>query len=286
MSKVFMLNLLAKIGAFMNETTLSPYLRQIRNFPLLSHEDEVCLIQQTRTGSTSASEKLVTSNLRFVVSIAKRYQHLGMPLSDLINEGNIGLINAIEQFDETRGVKFSSYASWLIKRQIFQALADKSKIVRMPIKRVLALLKENKKLHELSSQLRQHDSHTETLRQIELNIDVIKRKLNATYPYLSLDAPLVANDDTSSFVDFIADHEENQPDRMVFQKINHDYVNRSLSELSARERTIIQLYYGLLQEEPQTLKEIGLRFGITRERVRQIKENAITKLRQSLHVQN
>jgi RNA polymerase primary sigma factor len=268
------------------ETTLSPYLRDIRHYPLLSHEDEVHLIKQFRSGDSWAAEKLVTSNLRFVVSIAKKYQHLGLPLADLINEGNIGLINAIDQFDETRGVKFSSYASWLIKRQIFQALADKSKIVRIPIKRVLSLLKQHRKLVQLSKELRQNDASNDTLRHIEQQMEHIKRKLNASYPYLSLDAPLVSNDDTSSFMDFISEDEENQPDRIVFRKMDRDFVRRALTDLTPRERTIVEMYYGLNHEEPQTLKNIGEVFGITRERVRQIKEHAIDKLRQSLHVQN
>jgi len=268
------------------ETTLSPYLRDIRNYPLLSHEDEVHLIQQFRSGDKWAAEKLVTSNLRFVVSIAKKYQHLGLPLADLINEGNIGLINAIDQFDETRGVKFSSYASWLIKRQIFQALADKSKIVRIPIKRVLALLKKHRKLVQLSKQLRQHEASHDTLRHIEKELEHIKRKLNASYPYLSLDAPLVSDDDTNSFMDFISEDEERQPDRIVFKKLDHDFVRRAMKELNDRERIIVEMYYGLNQEESKTLKVIGQEFGITRERVRQIKEHAIEKLRLSLHVQN
>ncbi len=270
----------------MNDATLSPYLRDIRNYPLLSHEDEVSLIKAFRDGSDRAAEKLVTSNLRFVVSIAKKYQHLGLPLSDLINEGNIGLINAIDQFDETRGVKFSSYASWLIKRQIFQALADKSKIVRIPIKRVLSLLKQHRKLVQLSKQLRQNDVDRETIYYIEKRIDRIKRKLNASYPYLSLDAPLVADDDANSFMDFISEDEDKQPDRIVLRKMDQDFVHRALSDLSDRERTIIEMYYGLYNQEPKTLKEIGGIFGITRERVRQIKEHAIEKLRESLHVQN
>ncbi len=270
----------------MKSTTLTPYLRDIRNYPLLSHDDEVCLIQQCRQGSGKAAEQLVTSNLRFVVSIAKKYQHLGLPLSDLINEGNIGLMNAIGQFDETRGVKFSSYASWLIKRQIFQALADKSKVVRIPIKRVLALLKQNRKLSQLSSDLRQHDAHSETLRHIEKEIEKIKRKLNANYPYLSLDAPLVSGDGSTSFLDFVSEDEERRPDRVVLQKMDQDFVYRGLSDLSDRERTIIEMYYGLYDQDPKTLKAIGEMFGVTRERIRQIKENAIGKLRQSLHVQN
>jgi RNA polymerase primary sigma factor len=270
----------------MSDATLSPYLKDIRNYPLLSHEDEVSLIKQFRQGSDLAAEKLVTSNLRFVVSIAKKYQHLGLPLSDLINEGNIGLINAIDQFDETRGVKFSSYASWLIKRQIFQALADKSKIVRIPIKRILSLLKQYRSLHQLANQLRQYDTNSDTLRQLDKKIDNIKRKLNSSYPYLSLDAPLVSDDDTNSFVDFISEDEDKQPDRIVLQKVDQDFVYRSLTDLNDRERTIIELYYGLKNQEPKTLKEIGEIYGITRERVRQIKENAINKLRQSLHVQN
>ena len=270
----------------METTTLTPYLRDIRQYPLVSHDDEVSLIQQSRRGSQNAAEQLVTSNLRFVVSIAKRYQHLGLPLADLINEGNIGLMNAIGQFDETRGVKFSSYASWLIKRQIFQALADKSKIVRIPIKRVLSLLKQHRKLHELSNELGQHDTDTDTLRHIERHLETIKRKLNASYPYLSLDAPLVADDDTNSFVDFISEDEERRPDRMVLQKMDQDLAYRALSGLNSREREIVEMYYGFNDHEPSTLKEIGEKFGITRERVRQIKENAINKLRQSLHVHN
>ena len=270
----------------MDSTTLYPYLKDIRNYPLLSHEDEVHLIQAFRAGSDQAAEKLVTSNLRFVVSIAKKYQHLGLPLPDLINEGNIGLLNAIEQFDETRGVKFSSYASWLIKRQIFQALADKSKIVRMPIKRVLALLKQNRKLRQLSKQLRQNDASSDTLRHLEQQIDGVKRKLHSSYPYLSLDAPLLAGDETNSFVDFISDDEDKQPDRLVLQKMDQDFVYRALEELNDRERTIIEMYYGLHVQEPQTLKQIGDLFGVTRERIRQIKEQAIEKLRQSLHVSN
>jgi len=270
----------------METTTLTPYLRDIRQYPLLSQEDEVSLIQQSRKGSHNAAEQLITSNLRFVVSIAKRYQHLGLPLADLINEGNIGLMNAIGQFDETRGVKFSSYASWLIKRQIFQALADKSKIVRIPIKRVLSLLKQHRKLHELSNELGQRDTDTETLRYIELHLETIKRKLNASYPYLSLDAPLVADDDANSFVDFISEDEERRPDRVVLQKMDQDLAYRALTGLNGREREIVEMYYGLNDHEPKTLKEIGEKFGITRERVRQIKENAINKLRQSLHVHN
>lgn len=270
----------------MNSTTLAPYLRDIRNYPLLSHDDEVSLIKQFREGSDAAAEKLVTSNLRFVVSIAKKYQHLGLPLSDLINEGNIGLMNAIGQFDENRGVKFSSYASWLIKRQIFQALADKSKIVRIPIKRVLALLKQNRSLNQLSSQLRLYDTDTDTIRHIEKKIEGIKRKLNSNYPYLSLDAPLVSDDTANTFIDFISEDDDRRPDRVVLQKMDQDLVYRSLSELNERERSIVEMYYGLKKEEPKTLKEIGQVFGITRERVRQIKEGAIMKLRQSLHVHN
>jgi RNA polymerase primary sigma factor len=268
------------------DTTVSPYLRDIRQYPMLSHDDEVHLIQQFRGGSSMAAEKLVTSNLRFVVSIAKKYQHLGLPLSDLINEGNIGLLNAVGQFDETRGVKFSSYASWLIKRQIFQALADKSKIVRIPIKRVLALLKEHRKLTQLLKQLQQNDAESDTIRHIEQQMEKIRRKLNASYPYLSLDAPLVSEEDANSFLDFISDDEDRRPDRLVFQKIDQDFARRALLELGPRERTIVEMYYGLRDEEPMTLKEIGERFGITRERVRQIKEHAIDRLRQSLHVQN
>ncbi len=271
----------------MNESTLTPYLKDIREYPLLTHEDEIGLIKQSREGSETAVEKLVTSNLRFVVSIAKKYQHLGLPLSDLISEGNIGLINAIEQFDETRGVKFSSYASWLIKRQIFQALADKSKMVRIPIKRVLALLKQYRKLNQLSSNLQHHDVTSDTLRQIEKKIDGVKRKLNTSYPYLSLDAPLLANDETNAFIDFISEDEEKRPDRVVFEKIDRDLVFRAIEQLNDREKIILKRYYGLEDDqEPHTLKEIGKQFGITRERVRQIKEQAINRLRESLHVQN
>jgi RNA polymerase primary sigma factor len=219
----------------MNTTTLSPYLGEIRKYRLLSHEDEVALIQRFRKGDHYAGEELVTSNLRFVVSIAKRYQHSGLPLSDLINEGNIGLIHAIDQFDETRGVKFSSYASWLIKRQIFQALADKSKIVRVPIKRVLSLLKQHRTLNELSGQLQEHDVDSETLRHLEIQIESIKRKLNANYPYLSLDARYVRGDK----ILLNCSEDEEQRRTQCLAKIDQTlYV--VMSDLTQRERTIIE----------------------------------------------
>jgi RNA polymerase primary sigma factor len=147
-------------------------------------------------------------------------------------------------------------------------------------------LKQHRKLTQLSSQLRQNDASSDTLRHIEKQMEQIKRKLNSSYPYLSLDAPLVSGDDASSFMDFVSEDEENQPDRIVLKKMDQDFVRRSLSNLHDRERTIVEMYYGLTNEEPKTLKEIGEKFGITRERVRQIKENAIDKLRQSLHVHN
>ncbi|MBD3305786.1 sigma-70 family RNA polymerase sigma factor [candidate division KSB3 bacterium] len=266
----------------MSETTLNPYFKALQHYPPMSHEDEVALIHRFREGDDTAAEKLVTSHLRFVVTIAKGYQYLGLPLADLINEGNVGLLRALYKFDETRGIKFSSYASWLIKRQIFQAVVDQSKMVRIPTKQILALLKQRRKLQLLASQLRHHDVNTETLRHVEQKIDRIKRQLHTTSPsYLSLDAP-ISEENPHAFTDLMTADDATQPDEVVSRKIHQEFLYQGLSELDERERTIIELYYGLYAQQPQTLKEIGQQFRITRERVRQIKEKALDKLRKAL----
>jgi RNA polymerase primary sigma factor len=270
----------------MNIATLTPYLRDIQAYPSLSREDEIALFKKCRKGDNRASEQLVTSNLRVVVNIARQYQHLGLPLPDLISEGSIGLINAIDQFDETRGVRFASFAAWLVKRQIFHALADTAKLVKLPVKQLLSLRHEYKKLQALAQQLRHSEASLETIKHLEKKIARITRKLDATTPFLSLDAPLMEDETRKSFKDVLPEDEDRRPDRIACQKIDQDYVHRALAELDERERTVLELYYGLRGQEPKSLQEIGTGFGLSRERVRQIKQGAIDKLRRSLHVRN
>ncbi len=266
--------------------TLTPYLKSIQRYPSLSREDEVSLFKQFHQGDDQAAETLITANLRVVVNIARQYQHMGLPLPDLINEGSIGLITAIGQFDEDRGIRFASFAMWLVKRQIFHALADTAKLVKLPVKQLLALRHEHKKLQRLAKQLRRNGASQETIKHLERRMARITREMDASKPYLSLDAPLMSDDTQKSFKDVLPEDEERRPDRLVCRKIDQDYVHRALEELDGRERAIIEMYYGLHDQEPKSLQEIGNVFDLSRERVRQIKEEAIESLRTSLHVKN
>lgn len=267
-------------------TTLTPYLKNIQRYPSLSREDEVGLFKQFHQGDEQAAETLITANLRVVVNIAKQYQHMGLPLADLINEGSIGLMTAIQQFDETRGVRFASFAMWIVKRQIFHALADTAKLVKLPVKQLLALRHEHKKLQRLVKQLRRNGASQETIARLERRIARIHRDMDASKPYLSLDAPLMADETQKSFKDVLPEDEDLRPDRLACRKIDQDYVRRAVQELDERERAIIERYYGFGGQKPQSLQTIGKAFGLSRERVRQIKHEAIERLRASLHVQN
>jgi RNA polymerase primary sigma factor len=235
------------------EGSLDQYLRDISAYPLISRDEEAHLARHIRKGEQEALDKLVRSNLRFVVSVAKKYQNQGVSLSDLINEGNLGLIRAAHKFDETKGIKFISYAVWWIRQAILQALAEQSRIVRVPLNRAGTLHRIGKRANALLQELGRDATHAEIANGMDITEEEVAKTMAISQTHLSLDAPLTPGEDN----------------RLL------DY----LSHLKERESKILRLYFGLDGSEPMTLEEIGALLGITRERVRQIKEKALSRLR-------
>ena len=258
--------------------SLDQYLREISAYPLIDRAEEAELARRIRKGQKEALEKLVNSNLRFVVSIAKKYQNQGVALSDLINEGNLGLIRAAEKFDETRGVKFISYAVWWIRQAILQALAEQSRIVRVPLNRAGELHRIGKRSSALVQELGREPTVGELAEGLEVDPDELYRTMSIAMAHLSLDAPLVPGED-SKLLDYLADEVRPGPEEETFEKSLRTTVETALSTLKPREARILRLYYGLDSEEAMTLEEIGQQLGVTRERVRQIKERAQARLR-------
>ncbi|MGB0524823.1 MAG: sigma-70 family RNA polymerase sigma factor [Flammeovirgaceae bacterium] len=258
--------------------SLDKYLQEIGKVDLLTAEEEVTLAKQIRQGDQEALHKLTRANLRFVVSVAKQYQGQGLTLGDLINEGNLGLIKAAQRFDETRGFKFISYAVWWIRQSILQALAEQSRIVRLPLNRVGSLNKVTKAFSVLEQRYSRPPSTSEMAAILHLSevevIDVMK----TSGKHVSMDAPFVAGD-ANTLYDVIESEMEVQPDERLLDKSLKLEVRRALNSLPERESDVIKLYFGLSGDQPLTLEEIGMRFELTRERVRQIKEKAITRLR-------
>ena len=261
-----------------DEGSLDHYLRDISVYPLITREQEAALARRIRDGDQDALETLVRSNLRFVVSVAKKYQNQGVSLSDLINEGNLGLIRAAHKFDETKGIKFISYAVWWIRQAILQALAEQSRIVRVPLNRAGALHRIGRRANTLLQELGREATHAEIAEGMDLTEEEVAKTVAISQVHLSLDAPLGAGDDTR-LLDYLADEESATPDEQTIEKALTDAVAESLSSLKERESKILRLYFGLDGDEPMTLEEIGTRLGITRERVRQIKEKALSRLR-------
>ena len=257
--------------------SLDKYLQEIGREELVSPEEEVELAQRIRKGDQVALEKLTKANLRFVVSVAKQYQNQGLSLPDLINEGNLGLIKAAEKFDETRGFKFISYAVWWIRQSILQALAEQSRIVRLPLNQVGSLNKINKALSQFE-QINERQPSSEELSEM---IDVPKEKISDTLRvsgrHVSVDAPFVEGED-NSLLDVLPNDDSPSADRVLVNESLNTEIERALSTLSSREREIIKSFFGIGCQE-MTLEEIGERFGLTRERVRQIKEKAIRRLK-------
>ncbi len=258
--------------------SLDQYLREISAYPLIDRAEEAELARRIRKGQKAALEKLVNSNLRFVVSIAKKYQNQGVALSDLINEGNLGLIRAAEKFDETRGVKFISYAVWWIRQAILQALAEQSRIVRVPLNRAGELHRIGKRSSALVQELGREPTVSELAEGLEVDPDELYRTMSIAMAHLSLDAPLVPGED-NKLLDYLADEVRPGPEEETFEKSLRTTVETALSTLKPREARILRLYYGLDSEEAMTLEEIGQQLGVTRERVRQIKERALARLR-------
>jgi RNA polymerase primary sigma factor len=258
--------------------SLDRYLQEIGEVPLLSPEEEIDLARRIKRNDQDALEKLTKANLRFVVSVAKQYQNQGLSLGDLINEGNLGLIKAAKRFDETRGFKFISYAVWWIRQSILQALAEQSRVVRLPLNRVGALNKIGKAFSNLEQEFEREPSASEIAEELEMTPYEVSDTLKISGKHLSLDAPFNQGDD-NRLLDVIEDDQQQPPDDVLLNESLRIEVQRALTTLSDREAEVIKLYFGLDREHPLTLEEIGERFSLTRERVRQIKEKAIRRLR-------
>jgi RNA polymerase primary sigma factor len=261
-----------------DESSLDQYLKEISAYKLLTREEEVELAQRIKQGDEEALDRLVRSNLRFVVSVAKKYQNQGVALSDLINEGNLGLIRAAHKFDETKGIKFISYAVWWIRQAILQALAEQSRIVRVPLNRAGALHRIGKRSAMLLQELGREPTVEELADELDISEDEVRRTLSLSQTHLSLDAPLTPGED-NRLLDYLPDQFAPGPDDETYDRALLDTVEEALGTLKEREAKILRLYFGLDSQEPMTLEEIGSLLGITRERVRQIKEKALLRLR-------
>jgi len=259
--------------------SLEKYLQEIGKVDLLTPEEEVDLAKRIKEGDQEALEKLTKANLRFVVSVAKQYQNQGLSLSDLINEGNLGLIKAAQRFDETRGFKFISYAVWWIRQSILQALAEQSRIVRLPLNKVGSLNKINKAFSELEQAFEREPSAEELAEMLEITTEEVETTLGVAARHVSMDAPFVDGEDNSLLDVLENGGTPNTDSRLAYGESLRKEIDRSLSTLTDRQCDVIKLYFGIGVEHPMSLEDIGERFGLTRERVRQIKDKAINKLR-------
>ncbi|MDO7172931.1 RNA polymerase sigma factor RpoD/SigA [Mariniflexile sp. AS56] len=258
--------------------SLDKYLQDISKIPLITAEEEVELAQRIRQGDQVALDKLTTSNLRFVVSVSKQYQNQGLTLPDLINEGNAGLVKAAKRFDETRGFKFISYAVWWIRQAILQALAEQSRIVRLPLNKIGSINKINKAYSFLEQTHERPPSAEEIANTLELTISDVKQSMKISSRHVSMDAPL-KDGETSTLYDVVNSNESPRPDMDLMKDSLNLEINRALNTLSDKEAEVIRNYYGISNNQPMSLEEIGEAFGLTRERVRQIKEKGIRRLR-------
>ena len=259
--------------------SLEKYLQEIGKVDLLTPEEEVDLAKRIKQGDQAALEKLTKANLRFVVSVAKQYQNQGLSLSDLINEGNLGLIKAAQRFDETRGFKFISYAVWWIRQSILQALAEQSRIVRLPLNKVGSLNKINKAFSELEQEYEREPSADELADTLEIATEEVETTLGVAARHVSMDAPFVEGEDNSLLDVLENSSTPNTDSKLDYRESLRREIERSLSTLTVRQCNVIKLYFGIGVEHPMSLEDIGEEFGLTRERVRQIKDKAINKLR-------
>ncbi|MFK5890122.1 MAG: sigma-70 family RNA polymerase sigma factor [Flavobacteriaceae bacterium] len=258
--------------------SLDKYLQEIGKVDLITADMEVELAQRIKAGDQVALEKLTKANLRFVVSVAKQYQNQGLTLPDLINEGNLGLIKAARRFDETRGFKFISYAVWWIRQSILQALAEQSRIVRLPLNKIGSINKINKTFARLEQESERPPSAEEIAKELDMTITEVKESLKNAGRHVSMDAPLIEGED-SNLYDVLNSGESPNPDRQLLHESLRVEIERALETLTPREGDVVRLYFGLGDEHPMTLEEIGETFDLTRERVRQIKEKAIRRLK-------
>jgi len=265
--------------------SLEKYLQEIGRVDLITAEEEVQLAQKIKQGDQNALEKLTKANLRFVVSVSKQYQNQGLSLPDLINEGNLGLIKAAQRFDETRGFKFISYAVWWIRQSILQALAEQSRIVRLPLNKIGALNKINKTFNLLEQEFERAPSNDEIATKLELDEHDVKETVRNNGRHLSMDAPLTSDDDTNLY-DVFKSNSDQTPEKGLITDSLRTEVRRVLDTLNPREADVLRYYFGLDHAAQLTLEEIGDKFDLTRERVRQIKEKAIRKLKHESKCRN
>jgi RNA polymerase primary sigma factor len=258
--------------------SLDKYLQEIGRVDLITAEDEVKLAQRIKQGDQLALEKLAKANLRFVVSVSKQYQNQGLTLPDLINEGNLGLIKAAQRFDETRGFKFISYAVWWIRQSILQALAEQSRIVRLPLNKIGSINKINKAFAALEQDLGRAPNHEEIAEKLDISLNEVKESMKNAGRHVSMDAPLIQDEDTNMY-DVIRENDTPTPETGLIYDSLRKEISRAISTLTPRESDVVRLYFGLDGAHPMTLEEIGEKFDLTRERVRQIKEKAIRRLK-------
>ena len=256
--------------------SLDKYLQEIGRVDLITAEEEVELAKE---GDHIALERLVKANLRFVVSVSKQYQNQGLTLPDLINEGNLGLIKAAQRFDETRGFKFISYAVWWIRQSILQALAEQSRIVRLPLNKIGSINKINKQFSALEQKFGRSPTPEEIAESLDITIEEVKQSIKNSGRHLSMDAPLSDSEDSNNMYEVMSSDESPKPDKILMNESLRREIERALSTLTPREADGIRLYFGLSGKHPMTLEEIGEKFDLTRERVRQIKEKSIRRLK-------
>lgn len=260
--------------------SLDKYLQEIGRVDLITAQEEVDLAQKIRKGDQTALTKMVNANLRFVVSVSKQYQNQGLSLPDLINEGNLGLIKAAQRFDETRGFKFISYAVWWIRQSILQALAEQSRIVRLPLNKIGSINKINKTFARLEQEFEREPSADEIGVALDLSPEDVKEAMRHVGRHVSMDAPLASSDEnTSNMYDVMQSDDAPSPENSLLSESLRKEIERALTTLTTREADVVRLYFGLNGAHALTLEEIGERFDLTRERVRQIKEKAIRRLK-------
>ncbi len=260
--------------------SLDKYLQDIGREELITAEEEVELARRIKAGDQKALEKLTRANLRFVVSVAKQYQNQGLTLPDLINEGNLGLIKAAQKFDETRGFKFISYAVWWIRQSILQALADQSRIVRLPLNKVGSLGRITQASARLEQELEREPTPQEIAESLEISLSEVENALRSSGRHLSIDAPLAEGED-NTLLGVLDQNDEPNPDMLLLNESLQNEINRVISTLSDKERDVLKYYFGLDGNAAHTLEDISEKVGLTRERVRQIKEKALRRLRKS-----
>jgi RNA polymerase primary sigma factor len=260
--------------------SLDKYLQEIGQVSMITADEEVELAKKIKAGDQAALEKLTKANLRFVVSVSKQYQNQGLSLPDLINEGNLGLIKAAQRFDETRGFKFISYAVWWIRQSILQALAEQARIVRLPLNKIGSINKINKTFSQLEQEFEREPTAKEIAEVLELTEQDVKDAIKNNGRHVSMDAPLISSDeDSSNMYEVLPNDTLPGPDHELYKESLRKEIERALKTLSPREADVVRLYFGLNGQHPLTLEEIGEKFDLTRERVRQIKEKAIRRLK-------